>query len=155
ERSFAGFPRSYPDGMEDDDIDALAYSSAGFIWDNVLAHGKTLRDYGEFAITEAHWKDRSRKGQLKFLDFYQDFTNRIGEIEISSRPAIESLRPYLATNTVGWDLNIPDVFRAAQFIKELKAFEPSGDFPNLTIICLPNDHTSGTKPHCPTPEAQV
>jgi len=25
-----------PDGMEDDDIDALAYSPAGFIWDNPL-----------------------------------------------------------------------------------------------------------------------
>ena len=58
ERSFAGFPRSYPDGMDDDDVDALAYSPAGFIWDNALAHGKTLRDYGEFGITEAHWKDR-------------------------------------------------------------------------------------------------
>ena len=30
ERSFAGFPRSYPDGMEDDDVDALAYSPGGF-----------------------------------------------------------------------------------------------------------------------------
>ncbi len=30
-----------------------------------------------------------------------------------------------------------------------------GNFPNLSIICLPNDHTSGTKPDCPTPAAQV
>ncbi|HVP89848.1 MAG TPA: beta-propeller fold lactonase family protein, partial [Terriglobales bacterium] len=32
ERSFAGFPRSYPDGMEVADVDALAYSPSGFIW---------------------------------------------------------------------------------------------------------------------------
>jgi hypothetical protein len=56
---------------------------------------------------------------------------------------------------VGWDLNIPDVFRASQFIGELKQFEQGGGFPNLSIICLPNDHTSGTKAHFPTPEAQV
>jgi YVTN family beta-propeller protein len=155
ERSFAGFPRSYTDLMGDDEVDAMAYSPAGFIWDNALAHGKTLRDYGEGAITEAHWKDRSKKAAPKFRDFYRDFTNHADEIEIYSRPAIESLRPYIATNTVGWELDIPDVFRAEQFIKELKEFEGTGDFPNLIIICLPNDHTSGTKPNCPTPAAQV
>ena len=78
ERSFAGFPRSYPDGMEDDDVDALAYSPAGFIWDNAIAHGKTLRDYGEFAITEARWKDPAKKGSPKFLDYYRDFTSQAG-----------------------------------------------------------------------------
>jgi YVTN family beta-propeller protein len=155
ERSFAGFPRSYPDGMEDTDIDALAYSPGGFIWDNVLAHGKTLRDYGEFAISESAWKDPSRKDRLHFRDYYRDFVDHSDAIKIYSRPAIESLRPWLATNTVGWDLSIPDVFRAAQFIKELKEFEHSGDFPNLSIICLPNDHTSGTKAQFPTPAAQI
>jgi YVTN family beta-propeller protein len=155
EKSFAGFPRSYVDGMEDDDVDALAYSPAGFIWDNAIAHGKTLRDYGEFAITETRWKDKARASRTKFLDFYRDFKNQSGEIEIHSRPAIESLRPYLATNTVGWDLKIPDVFRAAKFIAELKEFERKDEFPNLTIICLPNDHTSGTKADFPTPEAHV
>ena len=34
EKSFAGFPRSYPDGMDDGGVDALAYSPPGFIWDN-------------------------------------------------------------------------------------------------------------------------
>ena len=155
ERSFAGFPRSYPDGMDDDDVDALAYSPAGFIWDNAIAHGRTLRNYGEFGILDAKWKDPARKGSPGFLDYYRDFTSQAGQIEIHSRPAIESLRPYLATNTVGWELAIPDVFRAAQFIGELKQFEGRGSFPNLSIICLPNDHTSGTKPGCPTPAAQV
>jgi YVTN family beta-propeller protein len=155
ERSFAGFPRSYVHGMTDQGVDALAYSPAGFIWDNAIAHGKTFRDYGEHAITEASWKDRARRGKPAFLDYYRDFVNQTGLINISSRPAIESLRPYLATNTVGWDLNIPDVFRAAEFIKELKQFERSGDFPNFVIICLPNDHTSGTKANCPTPAAMA
>ena len=155
EKSFAGFPRSYPDGMGDDDVDALAYAPSGFIWDNALAHGKTLRDYGEFAITEKSWRDPTRKEELKFLDHYRDFVDRTALIHIGSRPAIESLRPYLATNTVGWDLKIPDVFRAAQFITELRQFERTGDLPNLVIICLPNDHTSGTKAGAPTPAAQV
>lgn len=155
EKSFAGFPRSYPDGMEDDDVDALAYSPAGFIWDNVLAHGRSLRIYGEFAGTEKRWVDPSRKGEIKFTDQWNDFNRGAGDIRIWSRPMIESIRPYLCTNTVGWDMNITDVFRAREFIKELRAYEKSGKLPNFIVICLPNDHTSGTKPGVPTPAAQV
>jgi YVTN family beta-propeller protein len=155
EKSFAGFPRSYPDGMEDSDVDALAYSPAGFIWDNAIAHGKSLRDYGEFAITRKSWKDKSRRGSPKFLDHYHEFVNGTEIINLHSEPAVESLRPYLATNSVGWDLAVPDVFRAAQFIKELKQFEQTGHFPSLAIICLPNDHTGGTCAGSPTPAAQV
>ncbi|MBK7998361.1 MAG: beta-propeller fold lactonase family protein [Verrucomicrobia bacterium] len=155
EKSFAGFPRSYPDGMEDSDVDAIAYSPAGFIWDNVLAHGKTMRDYGEFAITEKSWKDKSKKDKLTFLDHYREFVDGTTNIHISSRPAIESLRGHLNTNTVGWDMDIPDVFRAAQFIKDLREFEAKGEMPNFILICLPNDHTSGTKAGAPTPAAQV
>jgi len=99
--------------------------------------------------------DKSKKRKPAFLDYYRDFLNQAGAIEIGCRPAIESLRPYQATNTVGWALDIPDVFRAAQFIRELKQFEQTGDFPNLSIICLPNDHTSATKSGCPTPAAMA
>ena len=155
EKSFCGFPRSYPDGMEDDDVDALAYAPSGFVWDNTIAGGRTLRDYGEFAITEKGWRDASTRRRIKFLDQWRDFTNGTQSIRISSRPAVESLRPYLCSKTVGWDLDIPDVFRARQFIAELKDFERSGKFPNLSIICLPNDHTSGTRAGSATPAAQV
>ena len=34
-------------------------------------------------------------------------------------------------------------------------FEQNGGFPNLSIICLPNNHGSGTKPGMPTPGAHV
>ena len=155
EKSFAGFPRSYPDGMEDDDIDAMAYSPAGFIWDNAMAHGKTLRDYGEFAMTRKSWVDKTRKGEPTFTDHYHEFLQGTHTINLYSVPAVDSLWPYLATNTVGWDLTVPDVFRASQFINELKGYERRGNFPNLAIICLPNDHTSGTDPGRPTPAAHV
>lgn len=155
EKSFAGWPRSYPDGMEDSDVDALAYAPSGFIWDNFIRHSKTVRSYGEFAITEKRWRDPNRKGKMGFLDHYRDFLSGGKEIQIWSRPAVESLRHHMNTNTVGWDMNIPDLFRAAEFIKELKQFERTGQFPQLSIICLPNDHTSGTSPGSPTPAAQV
>jgi len=155
ERSFAGFPRSYPDGFADDEVDALAYAPSGFIWDNAVAHGKTLRVYGEFAISDKRWRDPARKTKPKFADHWHEFTNATDTIEITSRPAIESLRPYLSMNTVAWDLSVPDVFRSRHFISELKQFERDGSFPDLVIMSLPNDHTSGTKPGLPTPAAAV
>jgi DNA-binding beta-propeller fold protein YncE len=156
EREFAGFPRSYPSGGDGANTrDALAYSPAGFIWNNALAQSRTLRDYGEFATAVTRWKNSTRKDKPNFLDYYHEFLNGTDNLAIGCEPDIESLRPYLATNTVGWDLDVPDVFRAAQFIKELKQFEAAGNFPNFVIIWLPNDHTSGVKFGSPTPAAQV
>jgi len=156
EREFAGWPRSYPSGGDGENTrDALAYSPAGFIWNNALAHGRTLRDYGEFATAVTRWKNSARKDKPHFPDYYHEFLNGTDDLAIGCEPDIKSLRPYLATNTVGWDLDVPDVFRAAQFIKELKQFEAAGNFPNFVIIWLPNDHTSGVKFGSPTPAAQV
>lgn len=155
EKSFAGFPRSYPDGMEDSDVDALAYSPAGFLWDTVLAHGKTLRNYGEFAITRKRWADSDRKGKITWMDHWRDHTNGTRTIHIYSDPAVESLRGHLATNYVGWDMDVPDVWRAERFLEEFREYERQGKWPNLILICLPNDHTSGTKAGAPTPAAQV
>jgi YVTN family beta-propeller protein len=155
ERLFAGFPRSYPDGCEDDEVDALAYSPEGFIWDDCLTHGKTLRDYGEFTITRKKWLDKTRAGKPKFMDHYNEFIHGTATIEMHSDPGVETLRPYMDANYIGWDMDVPDVQRAATFIEELKGFEQTGNFPNLVIIGLPNDHTSGTDPGSPVPAAQV
>jgi hypothetical protein len=40
-------------------------------------------------------------------------------------------------------------------LKELAEFEKNGNFPNFIIMLLPNDHTSGTRPGMPVPEAAV
>jgi YVTN family beta-propeller protein len=155
ERSFAGWPRSYPSGGEANSADALAYSPAGFIWDDALAHGKTFRDYGEFATSVSRWKNPARKSKPKFLDFYNHFLTGTNDVVIGCEPDIEPMRPYLMTNTVGWDLDVPDVFRASQFIKELKQFEAADNLPEFIVFWLPNDHTSGAKAGSPTPAAQV
>jgi len=156
EREFAGWPRSYPSGGGGNDTkDALAYSPAGFIWNDALAHGKTVVDFGEFTSDARHWKNPARKKKITFLDTYRDFTTGSNAIAYSCEPDIEALRPYIVTNTIGWDLDVLDVWRAAQFIKELKKFEAADNFPNLVVLWLPNDHTSGTRAGSPTPEAQV
>ena len=156
ERELGPWARSYPcGGFGRANQDALAFSSAGFIWNDALAQGKTFRDYGEYATSTTHWTGPAIPAGQAWTTYYQDFLNRTGRMVYGCEPDVESLRPYLDTNTVGFDLNVPDVFRAAEFGRELKHFEQAGGFPNLIILWLPNDHTSGTSYGTPTPSAQV
>jgi YVTN family beta-propeller protein len=153
EKAFGGFPRSYPfDGG-----DSLAYASSGFLWDNCLAHEKTFRTYGEFVKATIRWKDPARQaaGGPRFLDCYQDWRDKKGEVQVTGEATIASLVQHTCTRTIGFPSIVSDQYRADVFIEELKQFEENGGFPNLSMILLPNDHTSGTRPKMPTPRAAV
>jgi len=145
EKSFGDFTRSYPyDGG-----DALAYASSGFIWDNVLRNGLTFRNYGEFVDAII------KPAGATFTEIYNDFKNGTNKITIEAKANLEQLEPYLCPTYIGFPNKVPDVYRAAEFIKELNEFEKNDNFPNFIIMLLPNDHTSGTKPGLPTPQAAV
>ena len=154
EKSFAGFPRSYPDGMGVDEDDALAYSPAGFIWDNALKHQVSLRNYGEFMAPAVRWRD-GRKGTPDFTACFRTWLGASSDVVFASYPMIETIRPFSPSGYVGWEMSVPDQFRADFILRELRDFEARGEFPALTLICLPNDHTSGTKKGAPTPAACV
>jgi YVTN family beta-propeller protein len=151
EKAFGGWPRSYPYAGGD----AMAYASSGFLWDAALANKKTLRIYGEFVRATIGWKDPARKGRPGFLDCYQDFMRGGGQVEVHGAATIKSLEPHVCPTAIGFPSIVPDVHRAEQFKRELKQFEADGKLPNLMIMLLPNDHTSGTRPGMPTPEASV
>jgi len=145
EKSFADFVRSYPY----DGDDALAYASSGFIWDQVLRQGLTFRDYGEFVKAEI------TPPAAKFIDIYQDFLDNTNKVKIQAKANLATLQPYLCPTFVGFPTIVPDVYRAREFIKELKQFEKKNNLPNFMIMLLPNDHTSGTRPGLPTPRSAV
>ncbi len=155
EKSFAGFPRSYPDGMGTDEADALAYSPAGFIWDNAVLHGKSIRNYGEFMAPLVRWRDAKRQGSPDFLACFRQWKGETDDVIFESYPSVESIRAFSPTDYVGWEMAVPDQFRADFVLRELKEYEAKGEFPQLVIICLPNDHTSGTSAGSPTPEAHM
>ncbi|HOC57716.1 MAG TPA: autotransporter-associated beta strand repeat-containing protein [Verrucomicrobiota bacterium] len=139
EKSFGGFVRSYGSSG-----DPLSYVPTGFIWNNVLEHGLTFRNYGEFASgivpSGASWGD-----------LYADYTNGTHSILFTNRIPLAPLVPYTSTNVPGWNLNIPDVVRAYGFIKELNAAQARGSWETFHFLWLPNDHTGGT----PSARAQV
>ena len=147
EKSVRAWFRSYPHVQ----TDAMVYPTWGFIWNDALKHGKTIRIYGEAATP--HW---TPAGGWK--DLYEDFVNHGNKFKFWNTTTIDDIKPYLSPVYPGYDShNIPDVLRASRFIKELKEYEskPDDQLPNLIIIALPDDHTAGTRPGFPTPRAQV
>jgi YVTN family beta-propeller protein len=134
EKSFGGFVRSYTFGD-----DPLTYSSTGFIWNNVLQHGLSFRNYGEFDYA-------SIPSGASWLQIYTDFTNGAHSIAFAQNIGVASLRPYSSTNVPGWNLEIPDVVRAYGFVKELNAAQAAGNWARFHFLYLPDDHTGGTPP---------
>lgn len=141
ERSFGGFSRSYTFGD-----DPLSYSSSGFIWDHVMAAGLSFRNYGEFNYTA----EKPDSGYEAVLD---DWVRKTGKIRFEHNIGVENVRKHSNPDYPGWNMDIPDVIRAEIFLKELAEFEARGTFPNLVVIYLPNDHTSGTGEGNPTPRS--
>lgn len=146
EKNVRSWYRSYPHVQED----ALVYAPTGFIWDNAMKHGKTVRIYGEACspeFDETISRETIYEGFLKGEKF-----------EFKNVTTIDPVRNILSEEYPCYGSHkIPDVLRADVFIKDLHKFEQmDGDkLPELIIIALPNDHTGGTRPGLPTPRSMV
>ena len=146
QKNIRGWFRSYPHVQ----TDALVYSPTGFIWDNAVRNGKSVRIYGEACIPVF-------ADTLGWSDIYRSYVEQ-RPFEFTNRTTIKPVEALLSSGYPGYDHHaIPDVLRARAFINELKAYEQmEGDqWPALSIVALPNDHTAGTRPGFPTPRAMV
>ncbi len=110
----------------------LNSSPAGYLSDNVQRHGKTSRIYGEYV----KWQEDhdSAKGEVKADP--EKFGCSAAFEEVFARG--------------GRDTEKVDVF-----LKEMRAYEAKGNWPNFMLMALPEDHTEGLRPGHPTPEACV
>jgi YVTN family beta-propeller protein len=146
EKSVRSWFRSYPHVQED----ALVYDGNGFIWNNAADHGKTVRIYGEACAV--HFNDK-----LTWSDIYND--NQAGKpFLFKNTSTISRVRPMLSQNFPGSDEHkINEQLRATAFIKELHEYEqkPGDQLPQLMVMALSADHTVGTRPGFPTPDAMV
>jgi len=111
-----------------------AVPPAGYIWNNVLAKGMSVRNYGYFVNIK---KEPGPDGRQN--DTVRD----------------PSLAPHTNMNYRGFDLNYQDVDRARVFLQDLAQMSASGQMPRFMIVRLGNDHTSGTAAGKYTPLAAV
>lgn len=146
EKNVRAWFRSYPHVQ----TDAMVYDKQGFIWNNALDHGKTVRIYGETAIPNFDPK-------LGWTDIYQLYKDG-KPFSFTNYTTISRVRPILCPTYPGYDNHaINDQLRADAFIKELKEAEskPGDTWPQLMELALPADHTGGMSPRLPTPRAMV
>ena len=137
--------RSYPF----DGTDPLAYSARGFIWDAALARGKSVAVFGEYA-PRLGW---DQAGRLDMLKRWKAGETLKGLWD--TRSPIPPLDRVLVRDFPAYTMAVPDVVRAQRFIDELKGYEASGKMPNLTLLQLPSDHTSGTTPGMTSAKSMV
>ena len=146
EKNVNAWLRSYPHTQ----TDALVYNKKGFLWNNAVEHGKTVRIYGEASTPHI------KKG-MTWTDIYENYL--AGKpLAVTNTSTISAVRPLLSPDYPGYDTHdINDQVRASVFLKELKEYEnkPGDQLPELMILALPADHTGGTRPGLPTPRAMV
>ena len=120
-----GFARS---NIPDDDVNEPAN---GYLWDAAARAGISLRNYGEFVVSE------KRDGRTVYT----------------------GNKPFLAANTnpayPGFDLGIRDQDRMNVWLAEFATHVTRRTMPQLEIVRLPNDHTSGARAGAPTPQAHM
>ncbi len=146
EKNVRAWFRSYPHVL----ADALVYNKKGFIWNNALDHGKTVRIYGEACVPQ-HSKE------LNWTKVYQSYLDR-KKIDFKNTTTISRVRPIMSADYPCYDgHDFTDQIRADVFIKELHEIEktPGDQLPDLMILALPLDHTSGMAEGFPTPRAMV
>lgn len=127
-----GWPANYskrkPYGV---DIPALK-TSGGYLWDTALKAGISFRDYGEY------------------INYWESPTAGTGWT-----PDDPVLNGHYDPNYPGWNLDISDMSRFNEWQKEFQQFVQNDNLPQFEMVYLPNDHTKGTTPGTPTPQAMV
>ncbi len=108
----------------------ISRPAGGYLWDAAAKAGLTYRSYGEFIENGLNPED-------------------------PSTTKVKALQGHFDPKFRGYDLGVTDQKRADRFLEELHEFEAAGELPNLIILRLPNDHTSGTAVGKPTPTAMV
>ena len=114
--------------VPDDDVNE---PGRGYLWDAADRANVSLRNYGEFVVRD----------------------NRSGN------SVYRGDKPFLATHTnpdyPGFDLDIRDSARMDVWMNEFADHVRTGFMPQLEILRLPNDHTSGASAGKPTPRVYM
>lgn len=108
----------------------LSAPSGGYLWDAAARAGVSYRSYGEYVFNPADPRD-------------------------TVVASVDGLRGHIAPRYRGYDTDYSDLDRYAAWLEEFDRYDRDGGLPQLSIIRLPNDHTTGTCRDKLTPRAMV
>lgn len=163
------------------DIDDPA---TGFLWDNLAKQGLTYRIYGEF-IHAVWCKNEKASSSKEGKSSASSATCPVAEVKKGEPlpsnvgnprggpspwpwpiPQVKRMRPTKAALRGHYDplfpdfeTDYPDQLRADEFLREFDEFVKGKgtptELPQFILLYLPDDHTGGTRPGKPTPQASV
>ncbi len=148
------YGRSYPS----EGIDALAYSSGGFLWEAAQNAKKTVSVFGEYAPSILNSSDSLRRAMFAQYNAHPAdvaMQRDMLKAHYNTHSEIPSLDRALVREYPGWTEEVPDVVKAGDILAHLADWESAKAMPNLTMVILPNDHTQGTSAGWCTPRACV
>ena len=124
-----------------------------FIWNDALAHGKTVCDSANSPPTTRAGKIR-REGRTVFS------TPSVISSTVRTPLPMRANRTSRHCGRSSSPIRLAGIWTcrtcgARNNSSGVEKFEAADNLPNLVILWLPNDHTSGTKAGSPTPAAQV
>jgi YVTN family beta-propeller protein len=123
------------DAIDDDDEGDLSRAPSGYIWDACRRHGLTYRSYGEYG-----GRVSQKDGTFRMEGRVPGLVGHVSPTYGLPRKPGQKVR----------DTDNIDVF-----LEEFREFEANDNLPQLIIMSLGEDHTEGTKPGAPTPQACV
>jgi YVTN family beta-propeller protein len=118
-------------GPKDDD--GMGASPAGYLWDDCAKHGLTYKNYGEASSFHSDPNSPPVFTGPKALDGHASY----------------------AYSQIPWFGKGRDEARAQVFIDDLNAGQKTGNWPQLMVMSLPEDHTQGLEAGAYTPTANV
>ena len=119
-----------PDGPHDE-------VNTGYLWDNALRAGLTVRDYGFFVDTTCY-NDVSLTCSTPLAHFP---ASTVPVPTIVAPPASASLTPYTDQYFRGFDNNFADYYRFMEWEREFNANYAKGGLPSLSLVRFMHDHT--------------
>ncbi len=158
--------------------------ATGFLWDNLARRGLSYRIYGEF-IAAVWCRSEKAKSPKEGTPSPASATCTVAEIKKGEplppnvgnprggpspwpwaipqmkrmRPTKAALRDHYDPLFPDFETDYPDQLRADEFLREfdefVKARGTGKELPQFILLYLPDDHTGGTRPGKPTPQASV
>ncbi|MBI1899529.1 MAG: beta-propeller fold lactonase family protein [Planctomycetia bacterium] len=122
-------------GIHDDDEGNLTTAPSGYIWDACKRHGLAYRSYGEYG------------GRVSQPDGTFRMEGRVPGLVGHMSPR------YGLPKATGQ--KVRDTDRVEVFLEEFREYEKNGDLPRFIVMSLGENHTEGTRPGSPTPQACV
>ena len=171
----------YPVEHDEDDINE---PGTGYLWTNIARHHLSYRHYGEFIDTQWCWVEsqtspastgmsmsKCPKGEIKPGEALpanvgdpKGGPNPYGwpiPMIAKNTPTKRELRGHFDPNYADFRVDYPDQLRVDEFLNEFAGYvkakqDGKGELlPSFVLLRIPNDHTAGTKPNNPTPQAAV